>query len=174
MAPLRFVIVLSAFLAISTPTLANAVPAPPVGGIEHIVDGSLMTPQHYIALERVRRARRHTRRIEALRRREQTAQPHQQPVLEQVTPPVAPASDGSVWDRIAQCESGGDWSINTGNGYYGGLQFAQGTWDSFDVEHYAARADLATEAEQITVAEHVEEVQGWDAWPICSRQAGAG
>ncbi len=79
---------------------------------------------------------------------------------------------GSVWDRVAQCESGGNWSINTGNGYYGGLQFSDRTWDGFGGERYAATANRATKAQQITIAQKVLKVQGPGAWPTCSRRAG--
>jgi nucleoid-associated protein YgaU len=78
----------------------------------------------------------------------------------------------SVWDRIAQCESSGDWHINTGNSYYGGLQFWQPTWVLFGGLKYADRADLATPEQQIAVAEAVLKVQGWDAWPVCARRIG--
>ncbi|WP_448628460.1 transglycosylase family protein [Geodermatophilus sp. URMC 64] len=82
--------------------------------------------------------------------------------------PVPPA-DAHDWDAVARCESGGNWSINTGNGYYGGLQFSQSTWDAFGGAEYAARADLATKSEQIAVAERVLDVQGPGAWPTCGR-----
>ncbi|GAA2262448.1 transglycosylase [Streptomyces ruber] len=85
----------------------------------------------------------------------------------------AAASDGGVWDRIAQCESSGNWSINTGNGYYGGLQFSAQTWNGFGGSAYAPTADRATKAEQIAVATRVQRVQGWGAWPNCSVRAGA-
>jgi nucleoid-associated protein YgaU len=85
---------------------------------------------------------------------------------------TAEAATESQWDNVAQCESGGNWHINTGNGYYGGLQFAQGTWVSYGGQHYAARADLATKSEQITVAERVLDRQGWGAWPVCSQRRG--
>ena len=84
----------------------------------------------------------------------------------------AAAADSGVWDRIARCESGGNWHINTGNGYYGGLQFSGGTWRAFGGETFAGRADLATRVEQITIAEKVLDVQGWGAWPACSRKLG--
>ena len=75
--------------------------------------------------------------------------------------PMATASGASAattpWDRLAGCESGGNWHINTGNGYYGGLQFADGTWDGWGGEKYAGRADLATRAEQIVVAAKLVE-----------------
>ena len=87
-------------------------------------------------------------------------------------PTAANAATDAQWDRVAQCESGGNWHINTGNGYYGGLQFAAHTWDSFDTKHYASRADLATRAEQIDVANHVLDREGWGAWPVCSQYAG--
>jgi len=84
----------------------------------------------------------------------------------------ASAATSSTWDKVAQCESGGDWSINTGNGYYGGLQFTPGTWASAGGKAYASRADLATRAQQITVAERVLAIQGPGAWPVCSLKAG--
>lgn len=86
----------------------------------------------------------------------------------------ANAASGSTWDRLAQCESSGRWDINTGNGYYGGLQFYQPTWEGFGGLAYAPRADLATRGQQIAVAERVLDVQGWNAWPSCSRQLGLG
>lgn len=82
-------------------------------------------------------------------------------------------TDGSVWDRLAACESGGNWSINTGNGYYGGLQFTASTWNAYGGQEYAARADLATREQQIAVAQKVQASQGWGAWPVCSYKAGA-
>ena len=81
---------------------------------------------------------------------------------------AAPAS-GSVWDRLAQCESGGNWSINTGNGYSGGLQFAPGTWAAHGG---TGSASTASRAEQIRVAERVRASQGWGAWPACSAKLG--
>ncbi|HET9382674.1 MAG TPA: transglycosylase family protein [Streptomyces sp.] len=76
------------------------------------------------------------------------------------------------WDCVAECESGGRWDADTGNGFYGGLQFAQLTWREFGGTRYAPRADLATRAEQIAVAQEVLAVQGWGAWPVCSRRYG--
>src|SRR5687767_10862894 len=69
------------------------------------------------------------------------------------------------WDGVAQCESSGDWAINTGNGYYGGLQFSQSTWEFFGGLEFASRADLATKDQQIVVAERTLEGQGIGAWP---------
>lgn len=85
----------------------------------------------------------------------------------------AQAADNGVWDRIAQCESGGNWHINTGNGYYGGLQFSASTWKGFGGGAYARTADKASKAQQIAIATKVQRVQGWGAWPTCSRKAGA-
>jgi nucleoid-associated protein YgaU len=89
-------------------------------------------------------------------------------------PGSADAATVDTWERLAQCESSGNWSINTGNGYYGGLQFSPSTWREFGGTQYAERADLATKAEQIAIAEKVLEVQGWNAWPACSRKLGLG
>jgi hypothetical protein len=80
----------------------------------------------------------------------------------------APASSGGVnWSAIAACESGGNWSANTGNGFYGGLQFTEQTWLSYGGGQYASSANLATEAQQIAVAERVLAGQGIGAWPTC-------
>ncbi|GAA4388293.1 transglycosylase family protein [Brevibacterium sp. NPDC049920] len=77
-----------------------------------------------------------------------------------------------VWDRLAQCESGGNWKINTGNGYYGGLQFSASTWKAFGGHKYAKNAHLATREQQIEIAQKVQKVQGWGAWPACTRKLG--
>ncbi|WP_114907460.1 transglycosylase family protein [Ornithinimicrobium murale] len=77
-----------------------------------------------------------------------------------------------VWDRVAQCESGGNWSINTGNGYYGGLQFHPQTWRGFGGGTYAGYAHQASKAEQIAIARRVLHTQGPGAWPVCSVRAG--
>lgn len=76
---------------------------------------------------------------------------------------------GNRWTLVARCESGGDWHINSGNGYYGGLQEAQRTWDDFGGRQFAARPDLASKAEQIVVAERILALQGPTAWPVCGR-----
>ncbi|MFH9677512.1 transglycosylase family protein [Streptomyces sp. NPDC017405] len=85
----------------------------------------------------------------------------------------AAAADNGVWDRIAQCESGGNWHINTGNGYYGGLQFSASTWRAYGGSAYAPTADQASRSAQISVATQVQQAQGWGAWPVCSARAGA-
>ncbi|MFG2941081.1 transglycosylase family protein [Streptomyces sp. NPDC048282] len=79
----------------------------------------------------------------------------------------ASAATASEWDTVAQCESGGNWSINTGNGYYGGLQFSASTWAAYGGTAYAAQANQATKAQQITIAEKVLAAQGKGAWPVC-------
>ncbi|MEU6101333.1 transglycosylase family protein [Streptomyces flaveolus] len=79
----------------------------------------------------------------------------------------ASAATASEWDTVAQCESGGNWSINTGNGYYGGLQFSASTWAAYGGTQYASTADQASKAQQIAVAEKVLAGQGKGAWPVC-------
>ncbi|WP_354642077.1 transglycosylase family protein [Kitasatospora camelliae] len=86
--------------------------------------------------------------------------------------PGAHAAPVSTWDRVAQCESGGNWRINTGNGYYGGLQFSPSTWRAYGGGQYAPQAHQATKDQQIAVAERVLASQGPGAWPVCSRRAG--
>jgi len=85
---------------------------------------------------------------------------------------VPPVLHGAAWDALSACESGGNWAINTGNGFYGGVQFDQNTWERHGGLRYAPRADLATREEQIAIAEVTRAVQGWGAWPVCSRRAG--
>lgn len=84
----------------------------------------------------------------------------------------AQAASQATWDRVAQCESGGNWAVNTGNGYYGGLQFSASTWAAYGGRRFAVRADLATKGQQITVAERVLAAQGPGAWPVCGARAG--
>ncbi|MFE5405819.1 transglycosylase family protein [Streptomyces sp. NPDC056580] len=81
----------------------------------------------------------------------------------------ASAATTSEWDAVAQCESGGNWSINTGNGYYGGLQFSASTWAAYGGTQYAAQANQAGKAQQIAVAEKVLASQGKGAWPVCGK-----
>lgn len=82
---------------------------------------------------------------------------------------TANAAPDSAWDRLAQCESGGNWKINTGNGYSGGLQFSPSTWRAFGG---SGSAHGASREQQIAVAERVLAAQGWNAWPSCSRKTG--
>ncbi|MEU0158748.1 transglycosylase family protein [Streptomyces sp. NPDC006261] len=80
----------------------------------------------------------------------------------------AHAADATTWDRVAECESGGMWSADLGNGYYGGLQFSQETWSAYGGDAFAERADLASRSQQISVAEEVLRDQGPQAWPSCA------
>jgi len=91
---------------------------------------------------------------------------YSQPQPVEATP--APANAG-VWDKLAACESGGNWSINTGNGYYGGLQFSQASWQGVGG---SGTASQASKAEQIKRAEMLQQRQGWGAWPACSAKLG--
>ncbi|MBO1419012.1 transglycosylase family protein [Streptomyces sp. FH025] len=94
------------------------------------------------------------------------------PVAGLVTATSASAATTSAWDAVAQCESGGNWSTSTGNGYHGGLQFSPSTWRAYGGTAYAPQANQATKAQQIAVAEKVLASQGPGAWPVCSRKAG--
>jgi hypothetical protein len=80
---------------------------------------------------------------------------------------TASAASGSQWDQVASCESGGNWSINTGNGFHGGLQFTNSTWAAYGGSAYASQADQASKSQQIAVAEKVLAGQGKGAWPVC-------
>ena len=86
------------------------------------------------------------------------------------TQPVV--SEGTRWEQLAECESGGNWSINTGNGFSGGVQFLQSTWLAMGGGEFAPDAYLASKAEQIIVAERLVEVSGWGAWPGCTAKFG--
>ena len=83
--------------------------------------------------------------------------------------PAANAVDGATWDALAQCESGGNWSINTGNGFYGGLQFTQQSWNGVGMSGSPANA---TRVQQIEAGERLLAIQGWGAWPACSAKLG--
>ena len=87
---------------------------------------------------------------------------------------TAGAATTATWNRLAGCESGGNWHINTGNGYYGGLQFSQGTWVAMGGQKYAARADLATAKQQMAVGQVLLKANHWSwrAWPVCSQKLG--
>ncbi|MFH5209013.1 transglycosylase family protein [Antrihabitans sp. NCIMB 15449] len=85
---------------------------------------------------------------------------------------VPPVENGAIWDALAQCEATGNWAINTGNGYYGGVQFDQNTWERQGGLKYAPRADLATREEQIAIASVTQRSQGWGAWPSCTSRLG--
>ncbi|MFG2717933.1 transglycosylase family protein [Streptomyces sp. NPDC048416] len=85
---------------------------------------------------------------------------------------TADAASIDVWNKVAACESTGNWHINTGNGFYGGLQFTQSTWEAYGGRQYAPRADLAGRDQQIAIAEKVLKGQGPGAWPVCSAEAG--
>ena len=86
--------------------------------------------------------------------------------------PAASAAPDSDWDRLANCESGGNWAINTGNGYHGGLQFSPSTWCAYGGGEFAPFAYQATREQQIAVAERTLAGQGWGAWPACSSKLG--
>ncbi len=79
---------------------------------------------------------------------------------------------GTVWDALAQCESGGNWAINTGNGYYGGLQFSLGTWEGYGGGEFAAYPHEATREQQIIVAERLHAARGYQPWPACRTKLG--
>jgi hypothetical protein len=85
-------------------------------------------------------------------------------------PTPAPSSNGLNWDAVAACESGGNWHINTGNGFYGGLQFDYGTWLSNGGGAYAPRADLASREQQIAIATRLYNARGASPWPVCGQR----
>jgi hypothetical protein len=107
--------------------------------------------------------------------------PMEATLVSTATPPPAPAppppapvtySGTSVWDDLAQCESGGNWAINTGNGYYGGLQFSYDTWHGYGGGEFADYPHQATREEQIVVAERLRAERGYAPWPACRTKLG--
>ena len=108
----------------------------------------------------------------------QTVSTNQQTTVAYNTTPSAKktyasvAASGDVWDQLARCEAGGNWAINTGNGFYGGLQFTAGTWTGHGGAAYAPRADMASREQQIDIAQRVLATQGWGAWPACTLKLG--
>lgn len=89
-----------------------------------------------------------------------------------MTGELAEPAVGGIWDALAQCESSGRWHVNTGNGYYGGLQEDMTFWRRYGGMAYASRPDLASPSAQISVAQRGQAVQGWAAWPRCSLRLG--
>ena len=85
---------------------------------------------------------------------------------------LASASGSGIWDRIAGCESSGNWAINSGNGYYGGLQFSFSTWHAYGGGAFAAYPHQATRAQQIVVAERLRAARGYQPWPACRIKLG--
>jgi cell wall-associated NlpC family hydrolase len=96
------------------------------------------------------------------------------PLLAALSATLVPAEASATpgWDALAHCESSGNWAADTGNGYYGGLQFSASTWAGYGGREFAAQANLASKDQQITVATRVAAAQGWGAWPVCSKKAG--
>jgi hypothetical protein len=87
-------------------------------------------------------------------------------------PPAGTDGSNSVWDGLARCESGGNWAINTGNGYYGGLQFSHETWRNYGGGEFAEFPHEATREEQIIVAERLRAARGYAPWPACRAELG--
>jgi resuscitation-promoting factor RpfB len=124
------------------------------------------------AAERAAAEQAAAEQAEAARRAEQARQAQQ---ARQSAPRSASAprvSGGSVWDTIAQCESSGNWAMNSGNGFYGGLQFTMQSWQYVGGTQYAAMPHQASREQQIAAAERLLARQGWGAWPACSSRAG--
>ena len=135
----------------------------------------ISNPDALVAGQKLRLSTWHPRKAWLMRAAMAAAPaPAPAPVAQQgpASVPVAtssyPSSSGGVnWSAIAACESGGNWSTNTGNGFYGGLQFSQGTWDAYGGGQYSSTASGASEGQQITVAQRVLAAQGIGAWPVC-------
>lgn len=144
---------------------APAVEQPPLPSDQHIIDVAVAELDSFFAEQN---------RIEAEKAEE--ARKSQRVVSTPAAEPNYDPGDGSRWDRLAQCESGGNWATNTGNGFGGGLQFmhqrSYSTWLSFGGGEFAPHPWEASREQQIVVAEKVLASSGWGAWPGCSRMFG--
>jgi len=181
-------------LALLAPLAARSAAEPPVAPIDHLLP-ELAAPRDEVDRTGLLTARSVVGRIDAgsLPSAEALSQaPLPTPASVQLeatlnavaTPPPVPAPraapqlppvryDGdTVWDALAKCESGGNWSINTGNGYYGGLQFALGTWQGYGGAEFAEYPHEATREEQIIVAERLRAARGYQPWPACRVKLG--
>lgn len=181
-------VVLSPSEASAAPPAAEATPPPtttPEGGFagmagievalaSHIGDYVVAKAEHEwfggVVAARIERERV-AAEVAAETQRKAEAAAKQAPAPSQPAAPSAPSGGGGKWEIIAQCESGGNWSISTGT-FEGGLQFFPQTWAAYGGGQYAAHAYQATKAQQIAIAEKVLAAQGWSAWPVCSRKAG--
>lgn len=159
-------------MALASPAMARPTPGPypPIEKPLTIAEEKIMLFEHNERhrLEHERAAKRAAE--QAAREAEAVAQ--QEAAAQAAPTPSVPMSVN--WDALAQCESGGNWSINTGNGYYGGLQFNQSSWEGAGGLEFAPRADLATREQQIVAAERWRERHpaGLGAWPACTRKLG--
>jgi len=130
-----------------------------------------------VEAERLEAERREAERLfaEAAAQTTTTTAPTPQPVAPAAQNPAAPApavGDGSVWDALAQCESNGNWAMNSGNGFYGGIQFMHSTWVNMGGRDFAEYPHEATREQQIEVAERLLAAYGWGQWPACSSKLG--
>jgi uncharacterized protein YabE (DUF348 family) len=132
------------------------------------VDGKRESKKR-IARTVVRQARNEIENIGTKHRPAPKPQPAPAAAPSHSSPTPPPSTSGLNWDGVAQCESGGDWSINTGNGFYGGLQFDYGTWLAYGGGAYAPRADLASRDAQIAVATRLYNARGSSPWPVCGQ-----
>jgi hypothetical protein len=138
---------------------------------------SLMLVDLSLEVDKAKEAERQRQREIAEAKKRQAATSSRQsttPSAPSATVPSTPPapSGGSVWDALARCESGGNWSMNSGNGYYGGIQFLHSTWVSMGGRNYAEYPHQATREQQIAVAETLLSKYGWGQWPACSRKLG--
>lgn len=158
---------------IATPAIARPTPGPypPTETPLTIAEEKVMMAEYNAAVLLEQQRSEEQRAIQVA----QAAEP--EPVAPEPEPEPEPAPQLVMsvdWDALAQCESGGNWSINTGNGYYGGLQFNQSSWEGAGGLEFAPRADLATREQQIVAAERWKELHpaGLGAWPACTRKLG--
>lgn len=177
----KHLVAMMALVAVSVPPTAQPIPNKPTRP-ETRVDTQRRI-KHDVSRKRrtveIESDRERSRVAAAQAQQQVTATPdHTHPVPKPAPPhpheldseSVAPVT--TVWDRLAECESGGDWATNTGNGYSGGLQFHPRTWTAHGGSEFAPAAWQAPRVAQIAVAKRVLASQGWKAWPACSRKLG--
>ena len=134
------------------------------GKFEQLKERAIGSPTPSAANRRLSRTRSAPAPAPAPRQEVRQPEPRPQPAA-----PAPSTSSAGIWDRLANCESSGNWSINTGNGYYGGLQFSLSSWNYVGGSGYPHQA---SKAEQIKRAEMLQDRQGWGAWPACTAKLG--
>lgn len=177
---IRYALAMAQYERINTQTIHEYMARAEYLRIEQVTNAERLAAEQAAEQERLaaQQAQAAIRSAQTVRAASQAATAAVPPVavhtpIPQDTAPPAPrrapvqTSSGVNWDAIARCESGGNWAINTGNGYYGGLQFTQQSWAGAGGLAYAPRADLASREAQIAVAETLLQIQGIGAWPVC-------
>ena len=165
---------LAAAMGVTQPTIHTGVAAPPTPRENLVAEKATARRISLAYLEAQRVAAVKRKAVAAAVKRKAVAAVKRKAKANKVTKTnkAKAAPSGSMWNRLAKCEAGGNWHINTGNGYYGGVQFSASTWRAYGGAKFAATADKASREQQIAIAEKVKAAAGMNSWPACSRKLG--